>query len=181
MIVRRADEGDLAAVEAVYEAAIADMRGTPLDILWDLDLHPSRAGLRAAAAAGNLFVGYDDAREGSRRALGAFILDDDQDDDYAQAPWRAGHGAGEALVLHVLVVDPAARGRGTARRLVEAAAEEARQRGGRSLRLDVFDNNEPAARLYLSCGFSDLGAFTLTHNGEFTHVSRLMELVLTDA
>lgn len=174
MPVCRTTIADLPAVEAVYAASIDAMRGTPLDILWDLDAHPSRAWLRATAERGDLFV----ARSGDGRALGAFVLDGEQDADYAQAPWRAGAGPREVQVLHVLVVAPDARGRGTGRELVAAAAAEARRRGARSLRLDVFDNNAPAAALYRACGFADLGAFTLEHNGEFTHVSSLMELAL---
>lgn len=56
MPVCRATIADLPAVEAVYAASIDAMRGTPLDILWDLDAHPSRAWLRAAAERGDLFV-----------------------------------------------------------------------------------------------------------------------------
>lgn len=174
--VTHAQTQDLPATERLYQTVIDRMRNTPLDILWDLDFHPSRASLAEAAAAGNLFIAPG---EKPGEALGAFILDANQDDDYAQVRWIAGGAReGDALVLHVLAVAPNARGRGVGRALVAAAAEEARIRGAASVRLDVFDNNEPAANLYLACGFVDHGIYTLEHGGEFTHNSRMMELVL---
>jgi GNAT superfamily N-acetyltransferase len=54
--------------------------------------------------------------------------------------------------------DPAARGRGVGRALVEATATFARQTGSPELFLEVTHGNEPARSLYLSCGFADDGA-----------------------
>lgn len=176
MDVTRAQTQDLPATERLYQAVIDYMRNTPLDILWDLDFHPSRAALAEAVASGNLFIALG---EKPGEILGAFILDANQDEDYAQVPWLAGGvHEGDALVLHVLAVAPDARGLGIGRALVAAAATEARRRGAASVRLDVFDNNNPAASLYLACGFVDHGIYTLEHGGEFTHDSRMMELVL---
>lgn len=58
-------------------------------------------------------------------------------------------------VLHVqgLAVDPAARRQGVARRLIEAAAEEATRRGARKLGLRVLGGNTAARALYASAGF----------------------------
>lgn len=53
-------------------------------------------------------------------------------------------------VLYDLFVDPAARRRGVGRRLMEAAAQEARRRGAVSLVLSTAKTNHPAQRLYES-------------------------------
>ena len=52
-----------------------------------------------------------------------------------------------------LAVDPANRGRGTGRALIEAALDLARRRGARKVTLRVLSTNEPAQRLYRSAGF----------------------------
>lgn len=53
-----------------------------------------------------------------------------------------------------VIVDPALRGRGLGRELVEAAKREAKERHGASeATMGVFANNEPALRCYLSAGF----------------------------
>jgi ribosomal protein S18 acetylase RimI-like enzyme len=68
-------------------------------------------------------------------------------------------------VWHVtgLAVDPGAQRGGIGRALMEAAAEEARSRGGRRMTLRVFGPNEPARRLYEALGFEVEGVL----RGEF--------------
>lgn len=46
-----------------------------------------------------------------------------------------------------------ARGQGIGRWLMQRLIEEARQRGERRMVLEVIEGNEPAVRLYQSCGF----------------------------
>jgi len=50
-------------------------------------------------------------------------------------------------------VDPAFRGRGVGRALVERVFEWAREHGATRVDLWVTETNEPAIRLYESCGF----------------------------
>ena len=52
-----------------------------------------------------------------------------------------------------MFVDPAARQQGVGRRLMEAAADEARRRGAVSLVLSTAKTNHPAQRLYESLGW----------------------------
>ena len=61
--------------------------------------------------------------------------------------------AARTYVLYDLFVDPAARQRGVGRRLMEAAAGEARRRGAVSLVLSTAKTNHPAQRLYESLGW----------------------------
>ena len=57
------------------------------------------------------------------------------------------------MTVQGLGVDPARRGEGIARRLVEAAVAAARQRGARRLTLRVLGHNTAARRVYEACGF----------------------------
>lgn len=63
---------------------------------------------------------------------------------------------GEAEVL-TLAVDPAARGRGIGRALVEAAAAIAVDKGAEAFFLEVAEDNAPALSLYRSSGFQWAG------------------------
>ncbi|MCR6489290.1 GNAT family N-acetyltransferase [Amycolatopsis sp. OK19-0408] len=56
-------------------------------------------------------------------------------------------------VIGGLAVDPDRRRLGIARRLVDAAVAEARQRGARKVTLRVLGHNTAARRVYESCGF----------------------------
>jgi ribosomal protein S18 acetylase RimI-like enzyme len=57
------------------------------------------------------------------------------------------------LMVRGLAVDPARRGRGIGRRLVDVAAVEARARGARRLTLRVLGPNAAARALYEAAGF----------------------------
>lgn len=64
--------------------------------------------------------------------------------------------AGEAEIL-TIAVDPACRGRGLGRRLLDGAAIWAAARGADRLLLEVAVDNMPARTLYLSAGFRIAG------------------------
>ena len=55
--------------------------------------------------------------------------------------------------IYSLVVQPAQRGRGIARQLLQAVEADARAHHCRSLRLEVRPDNEPAQRLYTRAGY----------------------------
>ncbi|MDO1560264.1 GNAT family N-acetyltransferase [Brevundimonas sp. 2R-24] len=60
------------------------------------------------------------------------------------------------LEVTKMTVTPAARGRGVARRLLEACAREGRRRGAPRLWLETNSRLTPALTLYRSFGFADL-------------------------
>jgi ribosomal protein S18 acetylase RimI-like enzyme len=60
---------------------------------------------------------------------------------------------GPAGVLHDLVVDPASRGAGVGRALLEAALEDLRSRGAPRVVLSTAERNEAAQRLFARLGF----------------------------
>ncbi|MDP3854667.1 GNAT family N-acetyltransferase [Phenylobacterium sp.] len=64
--------------------------------------------------------------------------------------------AGEAEIL-TLAVDPAARRRGLALALVEAATGAARMAGAQTLFLEVAHDNAAARGLYAKAGFQEVG------------------------
>lgn len=60
---------------------------------------------------------------------------------------------GHVMHVHGLAVHPSARRRGVAAALLDAAADQAGERGARKLTLRVLGSNEPAIRLYEKLGF----------------------------
>ncbi len=103
----------------------------------------------------------------SFEALVARIVADfaGRDDDARQAAWiaeRDGRRAGcvfcvaadeETAQLRILLVDPAARGRGTGARLVDECLRFARQAGYKRMKLWTNHPLAAARRVYLSRGF----------------------------
>lgn len=64
--------------------------------------------------------------------------------------------ADESEIANIAVA-PAARGRGTGARLLDAALAEAARRGAATTYLEVRESNAAARRLYASRNFSELG------------------------
>jgi ribosomal protein S18 acetylase RimI-like enzyme len=67
--------------------------------------------------------------------------------------------------LFAMWVDPAVRGEGIGRRLVDEVVEWARSAGFGSIRLRVTTSNNAAVRLYERCGYLDAGDRTPLHEG----------------
>ena len=65
----------------------------------------------------------------------------------------------ELAEVRRMYVAPAARGRGLARRLLEALLEGARQLGYRKVRLETGSQQPEAIRLYQSAGFAPIPPF----------------------
>ncbi|MBB5519301.1 GNAT family N-acetyltransferase [Amphiplicatus metriothermophilus] len=112
--------------------------------------------IEAASFAADRFARRNLARL-LRRPTAAFLLAEEKNGapvGYALLLFRKG---AKAARLYSLAVAPAARGRGAARRLVDAAAALALKRGCGVLRLEVRESNRAARAMYESAGFRARG------------------------
>lgn len=112
------------------------------ELTWSPDVTPAARSAGpffrdAAEASGVLVAEHDGAVAGYVRLRPATPLESNR----------------HVLEITGLAVDPAHQRRGVARRLLDAAAGEARSRGARKLRLRVLAPNEPARALYEAAGF----------------------------
>ena len=114
-------------------------RGIPL---WPPgEISPER--LAPLAERGELYLAFSDSA-----AQGTLILQEEDALFWPDEP------AGESLFLHKLAISRAAAGTGIAQRMIESAADEARRRRKRYLRLDCDANRPPLHRFYQSAGFT---------------------------
>lgn len=150
---------------ALYAAAQEAAAGTDNDPRWVMGVHPSRAMLADAIAGGGLIA----AREGGRaeRLAGALILNGECAPGYEAVPWGVDAIAGEVAVVHLLAVRPDLRGRGLMRALMGAAAQAARARGCRVIRLDTLVGNVGAQRAYERLGLACRGAHRLAYDANY--------------
>ena len=103
--------------------------------------------------------------EEAGRVAAAAVLNQIQVDVYAGAPWEFEAPDEEIFVMHTLVVDPAAGGRGLGRAFETFYEQEAKRQGCRYLRIDTNVRNTRARRLYHSLGYKEIGIAPCTFNG----------------
>lgn len=167
-MIRQAVPADLDAVEAGYRAHFLHEKTHGAYTVFREGVYPTRADAAEAVGRGALYV-YEDGGA----VLGSMILDRRQPEEYARIPWPSGAAAGQTAVIHLLMVQPSAAGKGVGSALVRWAEEHARQGGCRALRLDTGAQNIPAASLYKKLGFRLAGASSMKVGGAIAHRDHL--------
>ena len=153
---RPAVASDVPPIAAIYEKILA----APNPTGWEAGVYPTAEPAADAIACGDMFVLCQE-----NRVLAAARLNSEELDVYAETPWQDTAAPGNVLVIHTLVVDPAARGQGLARLFISFYEEEARRRGCPNLRIDTNLTNIPARTLYKSLGFREAAVITSEFNG----------------
>lgn len=158
--IRKAEEKDIDAVAAIYAHIHEQERAGKVTIGWLPDIYPVRGTAEAALARGDLFV-YEE--EG--RVFAAAVINQSQVDAYADGKWTYPARDDEVMVLHTLVVEPTAGGRGIGRAFVAFYERYAREHGCTVLRMDTNAKNAAARRLYQKLGYAEPDIVPCTFNG----------------
>lgn len=147
--VRQAVQEDMPAVLALYDPVIDLFQAQTGTTAWKKGVYPVEADFRKAIGAGTLYLG-----ELEGRLAAGMVITQGTDKSYGDAPWRVDAADDETAVIHTLGVSPDLAGRGVGLDMMRGAAELARKRGWKALRLDVLEDNVPARRFYERAGFA---------------------------
>ena len=148
MELRRGNAGDLNAVAALYDALNDHLARHVNYPGWRKGVYPIREDAARGIAERTLFV-----LEDAGAIAGTVILNHEPEEGYALADWGGTEDYGRVLVVRTLAVHPGWLRRGVGRALLEFALELARETGMEAVRLDVYEQNAPAQRLYEALGF----------------------------
>ena len=153
MLFRPAAESDLDAIERHYTELLTHEAETGRSTTnWSLGVYPIRQTAAAALAAGTLWVLE---REGE--PVASVILNHHQDDFYATIGWQYPAPPEQVLVVHTLCIPPRYAGQGLGRECVSRIKQLAAAMGCAVIRLDTWEHNVPANRLYPSLGYRYAG------------------------
>ncbi len=159
-MIRKAAEADIPAVNAIYDALLTREEQGQLSTGWTRGVYPTEQTARDALRAGTLYV-----MEEGGRIVAAAKIDQAQMAQYAQCAWRHNAPPEQVLVLHTLVVDPTAKGRGHGTAFVRFYEELGRESGRPYLRIDTNARNTPARVLYAKLGYTEAGIVAGVFNG----------------
>ena len=152
-MIRKAVSADLPAISAIYEAILDREEPGPVYTHWQRGKYPTVDTARGALDAGTLYVGEDGGV-----LWGVVNLNGEQLPEYDAIPWSIPAEREQVGVIHTLCIHPAQSGKGLARQMVAFCEEESRRLGKTVIRLDTWEGNLPANRLYPSLGYRYAGA-----------------------
>ena len=176
MIIREAKIEELDDVMDFYEMMCRELAAKDFLPNGNKGGFPSLEMVTEAIKNSSLYVGEENGE-----IAAAYIMNNECDPAYDAVPWSVDADKEHASVLHALRVAPKYGGRGYAGRLVEHAAETARTRGQKAIRLDCLVENTIAHKLYLSHGFQIVGETEMYYEDIGERRKFLMfERVITD-
>ena len=146
------------------------MRDNGID-QWDTD-YPNREVILQDLQTQTLFA-YREHKE----VLGIVVLNESQDEEYAEINWSTDETE-RNIVVHRLAVRPDQQRKGIARRLMDFAEQWARDNHYDAIRLDTFSQNPRNQRFYLNRGYTDLGPVYLKYKKD--HPYFCYELLLKE-
>ena len=153
-MIRLAAAGDLPRIAAIYDAILTrEETAGPVYTNWQRGKYPTADTAREALEAGTLYVGEENGF-----LWGVVNLNTVQLPEYDAIPWSLSAEWDQVGVIHTLCVHPAQAGRGRARELVAFCEETCRRQGRTVMRLDTWEGNLPANRMYPALGYRFAGA-----------------------
>lgn len=160
IVIRKANVGDIDAVSEIYEHIhTAEEQGKAV-IGWIRGIYPERKTAEAALSRGDLFV-----EEAEGRIVGTAIINQIQVDTYKNAPWQYDVPDEQVMVLHTLVIDPAAKGSGYGTAFAEFYEKYAVEHGCNYLRIDTNERNAAARLFYKKLGYTEFAVMPCVFNG----------------
>ena len=153
--VRAATANDIDAIGRLYDDLndyLASHENYPR---WKKGVYPIREDAEEAFQKGNLYVAVI-----GENVVGTVVYSDQQEEAYRTADWQLAFDI-PVVVIGKLAVLPEYFGCGVGKALLEHAAVVGKQRSAKAIRLDAYEENLPAIRLYEKCGFQYMGLVDL--------------------
>lgn len=119
---------------------------------WKKGVYPTRADAELGIKEGTLYAALI-----NKTIAGSVIVNEKQEEAYDSVSWRIEADPKEVAVIHTFMVHPDYTKYGIGRRLLEFSEEKAIEEGKKVIRLDVYEKNEPAIRLYERMGYEYVG------------------------
>jgi len=116
---------------------------------WIKGVYPTYKDAENGFFENNLFVAKH-----NKAIVGSVILNHHPEPAYSKANWLIDCDYSHVIVIHTLVVHPNCLSQGVGKGLMDFALRYAKKSDMRSIRLDVYENNTPAIRLYEACGYT---------------------------
>lgn len=173
MRIRIAEIEEFEAVRDFYWETIDLMEGRTDTVGWKKGIYPSDQFLKESIENGELYVIKE---EGGY--IAGVVINSKWNEGYEGLPWSIDCAREEIMVPHALAVHPALHGQRIGTAVVEDILSIARERGIKTVRLDILGGNTAAEQLYLDMGFQFVQAKDMFYEDTGWTEFLMYELVL---
>ena len=173
LIIEKGTLADLEEMEQFYYDVLDSLQQGINYPGWKKGVYPTEKDAAHGIENNNLFI----ARDGNKIA-GSIILNHNTEKGYDTAPWSIPASKDEVYAIHTLAVHPNYVNLGVGRQLLEFAENYSRDNQAKALRLDVYEHNCPAIRLYEKCGYQFVARVDLGYSAYGLDWFLLFEKVL---
>ncbi|EPY2303237.1 TPA: GNAT family N-acetyltransferase [Clostridium sporogenes] len=140
---------------------------------WIKGIYPVRQNAIDGIKHGNLYV-----LKYNGKIIGSVILNHEPESAYHKAKWEFESDYSDVLVVYTFVVHPKFLKCGVGKSLMDFSIEHSIKLGAKSIRLDVYEGNTPAIKLYKKCGFKYIDTVDLGLGNYGLNWFRLYEKML---
>ena len=145
-------DADIDELSAFYDHVVEYLESHGNYPGWKKGVYPTRADAELGIKEGTLY-----AARINETIVGSVIVNEKQEEAYDTAHWKIEADPKEVAVIHTFMVHPDYTKYGIGRSLLEFSEEKAIGEGKKVIRLDVYEKNEPAIRLYERLGYEYIG------------------------
>lgn len=153
--IRKATIHDIDEIECLYDDLNDYLEEHENGPRWKKGVYPVRENAEEALGESTLYVAVID-----EKIVGTVVLSRKQYEAYKEVDWQIEYDV-PVFVVGVLAVHPNYLGRGVAQSLLNYATVLGKECGIKAIRLDTYEENIPAAKLYEKCGFTYMGLLDL--------------------
>jgi len=141
-------EEDIEILAQLYDELIDRLMAAINYPGWKKGVYPIRENAEEGVKDGCLYVAVC-----NNKVAGSIILRNNPEPAYLAVKWQADLDYSLVFAVHTFVVHPDYWGNGVGSAMLDFAVELGIRKNIKSLRLDVYEKNLPAIRLYEKCGF----------------------------
>jgi ribosomal protein S18 acetylase RimI-like enzyme len=142
---------------------------------WKKHIYPVRQNAIDGVKQGTLFV-----LKHNGKILGSVILNHEPVPAYYKVKWQYEFDYSDVFVIHTFAVHPKFLKCGVGKALMDFSIEQGIKGQAKSIRLDVYESNIPAIKLYEKCGFKYIDTVDLGLGNYGLNWFKLYEKLLCD-
>lgn len=159
-MIRKATEIDIKGIAEIYEDIHTEEEAGRLTIGWVRGVYPTAETAADAISKGEMYVMEDEGK-----IVAAAKINHEEDPSYAAGSWEFDAPKDEILVIHTLVVSPAAMSKSYGKQFIGFYEQMAIDTDCRYLRMDTNEKNMRARKFYGKKGYKEIGIVPCRFSG----------------